>query len=206
MQWKRQWHPTPVLLPGKSHGGRSLVGCSPWSGSESDMTDRLHFQFSLSCIGEGNGNPLQCSCLENPRVEGVWWAAVYGVAQSWTQMKRLSSSSSMLYLGFSGSSAGEESACSAGDSTSISGTGRSPGEGIGYPYQYSWTSLVAQTSQVAKNPPAVREMWVQSLGWENHWSRAWQPTPVFLPAESPWTEEPGGLQSMGSQSLTWLSN
>ena len=112
----------------------------------------------------------------------------------------------MLYLGFSGSSAGEESACSVGDSTSIPGTGRSPGEGIGYPYQYSWTSLVAQTSQVAKNAPAVREMWVRSLGWENHWSRAWQPTPVFLPAESPWTEEPGGLQSMGSQSLTWLSN
>ena len=170
----------------------------------------------------------------------------------------------MLYLGFSGSSAGEESACSAGvkwsevDQScptfcdpmdfSLSGSsvhgifqasvlewiaisfsrgssrprsqtwvshiagftvwatrlhfnswvGRSPGEGIGYPFQYSWTSLVAQISQVAKNPPAVWETWVQSLGWENHWSRAWQPTPVFLPAESPWTEEPGGLQSMGS--------
>ena len=54
------------------------------------MTERLHFHFSLSCIGEGNGNPLQCSCLENPRDGGAWWAAVYGVAQSWTQLKRLS--------------------------------------------------------------------------------------------------------------------
>ena len=76
---RRQWHPTPVLLPGKSHGWRSLVGCSPWGRQESDMTERLHFQFSLSCIGEGNGNPLQCSCLENPRAGGAWWAAVYGV-------------------------------------------------------------------------------------------------------------------------------
>ena len=90
--WQRQWHPTPVLLPGKSHGRRSLVGCSPWGCWESDTTERLHFHFSLSCIGEGNGNPLQCSCLENPN-GGAWWAAVYGVAQSWTRLKWLSSSS-----------------------------------------------------------------------------------------------------------------
>ena len=63
----RQWHPTPVLLPGKSHGRRSLVGCSPLGRTESDMTEPLHFHVSLSCIEEGNGNPLQCSCLENPR-------------------------------------------------------------------------------------------------------------------------------------------
>ena len=69
---RRQWHPTPVLLPGKSHGQRSLVGCSPWGSQESDMTERLHFHFSLSCIGEGNGNPLQCSCLKNPRDRGAW--------------------------------------------------------------------------------------------------------------------------------------
>ena len=69
-------------LPGVFHGQRSLVGCSPWGPEESDMTERLHFNFSLSCIGEGNGNPLQCSCLENPRDGGAWWAAVYGVAQS----------------------------------------------------------------------------------------------------------------------------
>ena len=91
---RRQWHPTPVLLPGKSHGQRSLAGCRPWGREESDMTERLHFHFSLSCIGEGNGNPLQCSCLENSREGGAWWAAVYGVAQSRTRLKRLSSSSS----------------------------------------------------------------------------------------------------------------
>ena len=89
-----QWQPTPVLLPGKSHGRRSLVGCSPWGREESDTTERLHFHFSLSCIGEGNGNPLQCSCLENPRDGGACWAAIYGVAQSRTQLKQLSSSSS----------------------------------------------------------------------------------------------------------------
>ena len=70
------------------------MGCSPWSRKESDMTEQLHFHFSLSCIGEGNGNPLQCSCLENPRDGGTWWAAVYGVAQSRTRLKQLSSSSS----------------------------------------------------------------------------------------------------------------
>ena len=91
--WRRQWHPTPVLLAGKFHGCRSLVGCSPWGLEESDMTERLHFHFSLSCIGEGNGNPLQCSCLENSRDGGTWWAAVYGVAQSRSRLKRLSSSS-----------------------------------------------------------------------------------------------------------------
>ena len=90
---RRQWHPTPVLLPGKSHGWRSLVGCSPWGRSESDTTEWLHFHFSLSCIGEGNGKPLQCSCLENPRDRGAWWAAISGVAQSRTRVKWLSSSS-----------------------------------------------------------------------------------------------------------------
>ena len=84
---RRQWQPTQALLPGKSHGSRSLVGCSPWGHEESDTTERLHFHFSLSCIGEGNGNPLQCSCLENSRDGGAWWAAVYGVAQSQTQLK-----------------------------------------------------------------------------------------------------------------------
>ena len=89
---KRQWQPTPVGLPGKSHGGRrSLVGCSPWGREESDMTERLHVHFSLSCIGEGNGNPLQCSCLENSRDGGACWAAVYGVTQSRTRLKQLSS-------------------------------------------------------------------------------------------------------------------
>jgi len=93
-RYRRRWHPTPVLLPGKSHGRRSLVGCSPWGHQESDTTERLHFHFSLSCIGERNGNLLQCSCLDNPRDEGAWWAAVFGVAQRRTRLKRLSSSSS----------------------------------------------------------------------------------------------------------------
>ena len=92
--WRRKWQSTPALLPGESHGWRSLIGCSPWGRKELDTTERLLY-FSLSCIGEGNGNPLQCSCLENPSDGGAWWAAVYGVTQSWTRLKRLSSSSSM---------------------------------------------------------------------------------------------------------------
>ena len=94
MHWRRKWQPTPMFLPGESQGQRSLVGCSPWGRKESDMTKLLHSHFSLSCIGKGNGNPLQCSCLENSRDGGAWWAAVYGVAQSRTRLKRLSSSTS----------------------------------------------------------------------------------------------------------------
>ena len=78
--WIRQWHPTP------------------WGHQESDTTERLHFHFSLSCIGEGNGNTLQCSCLENPRDGGAWWAAVSGVAQSQTRLKWLSSMPSVYYI------------------------------------------------------------------------------------------------------------
>ena len=81
LAWKIPW----MEEPGRLQSVRSL---------ESDTTERLHLHFSLSCIGEGNGNPLQCSCLENPRDGGAWWAAVYGVAQSGTRLKRLSSSSS----------------------------------------------------------------------------------------------------------------
>ena len=85
---------TPVFLPGESQGWGRLVGCHLWGRTELDTTEQLHFHFSLSCIGEENGNPLQCSCLENPRDGDAWWAAVYGVAQSRTQLKRLGSSSS----------------------------------------------------------------------------------------------------------------
>ena len=89
----------PVLLPRKSHGWRNLVGYSPWGRYESDVTERLQFHFSLSHNGEGNGNLLQCSCLENPRDGRAWWAAAYGVAQSRTRLKRLSSSNSLhLYM------------------------------------------------------------------------------------------------------------
>ena len=90
--WRRKWQSTPVLFPGKSHAQKSLVGYSPWGHKESDTTERLHFHFPLSCTGEGNGNLLQCSCLENPRDRGASWAAVSGVVQSWTRLKRLSSS------------------------------------------------------------------------------------------------------------------
>ena len=83
-------------------GQRSLVGCSPWGCEESDTTKRLHFHFSLSYIGGGNGNPLQCSCLENPMDRGAWWAAVYGVAQSRTRLKWLSSSSSIVICTYEG--------------------------------------------------------------------------------------------------------
>ena len=84
LAWKIPW----TEEPGRLQSVGSL---------ESDTTERLHFHFSLSCIGEGNGNPLQCSCLENPRDREAWWAAIYGVAQSWTRMKQLSSSSPRVY-------------------------------------------------------------------------------------------------------------
>ena len=82
---------------------------------------------------------------------------------------------------FLGSSAGKEFTCHVGDLGSIPGFEKSTGEGIGYPLQYSWASLVAQ---MVKNLPAVQETWVQSLGWEDPWRREWQPTPVSLPGES----------------------
>ena len=151
------------------------MGCSPWGREDSDTTERIHFHFSLSCIGEGNGSPLQCSCLENPRDGGAWWAAIYGVTQSRTRLNQLSSSSSsrqeepskkhlefppvtkmankmqdflhgrvtaIHYLplhnkGLPGGSDSKESACKEGDLGSIPGSGRSPGEGNGNPFQYS---------------------------------------------------------------------
>ena len=90
LAWKIPW----TEEPGRLQSMGSL---------ESDRTERLHFHFSLSCIGEGNGNPLQCSCLENPRDGRAWWAAVYGVTQSRTQLNRLSSSSSSPDPSFSAS-------------------------------------------------------------------------------------------------------
>ena len=84
MRWRRKWQLTPVFLPGESQGQGSLVGCRLWGCKEPDTTEQLNFHFSFSCIGEGNGNPLQCSRLENPR-DGE--PAVYGVAQSRTQLK-----------------------------------------------------------------------------------------------------------------------
>ena len=97
LPWRRQWQPTPVLLPGKPHGRRSLVGCSLWGRKESDTTERLHFHFSHFTFIHWRRKwqpSCQCSCLENPRDRGAWWAAIFGVAQSQTQLKRLSSSNS----------------------------------------------------------------------------------------------------------------
>jgi len=85
-------HPTPVLLPGKSYGQRSLEGCSPWGCWGSNTTERLHFHFSLSCIGEGNGNPLQCSCLENPRdgePGGLLSMGSHRVGHDWSDLAEL---------------------------------------------------------------------------------------------------------------------
>ena len=89
---RRQWHPTPVLLPGKSQGRRSLVGCSPWGRYESDTTERL-FTSHFHALEKEMATHSKCSCLENPRDGEAWWATVYGVAQSQTRLKRLSSSS-----------------------------------------------------------------------------------------------------------------
>ena len=93
------WHHRPdvhefewTLGVGDGQGG--LACCDSWGRKELDTTEPLHFHFSLSCIGEENVSPFRCSCLENPRDDGACWAAVYGVAQSWTRLKRLSSSSS----------------------------------------------------------------------------------------------------------------
>ena len=92
---------SPTLIPHSS----TIAWKIPWTeepsrvqsmGSLRDMTERLHFHFSLSCIGEGNGNPLQCSCLENSMGRGVWWATIYSIAKSWTRLKWLSNSSNIL--------------------------------------------------------------------------------------------------------------
>ena len=100
---------------------------------------------------------------------------VHGILQA----RILISPFSMIW-GFPNSSVGKESICNAEDPGSIPGSGRPTGEGIGYPLQYSWASLVAQ---LVKNPPAIRKTWVRSLGWEDPWRRERLPTPVFWPGE-----------------------
>ena len=95
--------PHSSTLPGKSHGWRSLVGCSPWGRQESDTTERLPFHFSLACIGEGNGNPLQCSCLENPRDGGAWWLPSVGshrVGHDWSDLAAAVAVSAYVFLSF----------------------------------------------------------------------------------------------------------
>ena len=122
---------------------------------------------------------------------GAWRAAAHGVTQSWTRLKRLSSSSRHIDQGFPDSSVGKESACNAGDPGSIPRSGRLTGEGIGYPLQYSWAFLVAQ---LVKNLPAMWETWVQSLGWEDPLETGKAPHSSILAWRIAWT-----VLSMGSQ-------
>ena len=160
-QRRRQWHPTPVLLPGKSYGWRNLVGCSPWGRYELDTTERLHFHFSLSCIGEGNGNPLQCSWPGESQGRGsLVGCHLWGRTES-DRLKQFgsSSSSNTITEGFPGGASDKEPNCQyrrQKDESLILGSGRSPEEGM------------ATHSSI--------------LAWR-----------------IPCTEEPGKLQSMGSQ-------
>ena len=140
-----------MLLPGKSHGQRSLVGCSPWDREESDTTERLHFHISLSCIGEGNGNPFQCSCLENPGDGGACWAAVCGVTQSWTRLKRQSSSR---------------------DPTSKKYFTHTSQGFLGL---HKWYSDKESAYYCRKHKRCGFNPWVQKIPWR----RKWQPTPKF---------------------------
>ena len=170
---RRQWQATPVLLPRKSHRWRSLVGCSPWGREEWDVTEWLHFHFSLSHNGEGNGNPLQCSCLESPRDGTAWWAAVCGVTQSRTRLKRLSSSSSI-------------SSSRAPDLFLLL---RDPGLLINLPRNWlsqlteeTDKSVVLLNSLVAQTVKCLPVMWGPGFNpWVGKipWRRKWQPTPVL---------------------------
>ena len=168
--------------------------CSPWGPKELDTTERLHFHFSLSCIGEGNGNPLQCSCLENPRDGGAWWAAIYGATQSRTRLKRLSSSSATKMggnrswawaagvwsvvlnggvgqtRGFLGGSVVKNPPANAGDTGSIPGLGRSPGVGNGNSLQDS----------CFENPMDRGACELQSVGSQSQTRLSyWAHTPTF---------------------------
>ena len=120
----------------------------------------------------------------------AWRAAIHGVAKSQTRL------SDFHFTGFPGDSAGKESTCNAGDLSWIPGLGRSPGEGKGYPLQYSWAFLVAQ---MIKNLPETWETWVQYLGWEDPLEKEMTTHSSILAWRIPWTEEPEGIQSMGSQ-------
>ena len=181
MEQRRQWHPTPVLLPGKSHGWRSLVGCSPWGCQESDTTERLHFDFSLSCIGERNGNPLQCSCLENSRDGGVWWAAVSGVTQSRTRLKWLSSihmgwASLVAQMAQNPPAMQETWVCSLSWEDPLEEGMATipvlfPGELHG---QRSLAGCKESDTTEQLSTAQHRHMW---------WRRKWQPTPLFLPGK-----------------------
>ena len=179
--WKIPWTEEPGRLQSM---GSLRVRCN-WA------LMKLYFHFSLSCIGEGNGNPLQCSCLENPRDGEAWWAAVYGVAQSQTRLKWLSSSSE--YVAYKNGCFLDLHLCLQSGliikSTGliikpIPGSEKSTGEGIGYLLQYSWASLVAQ---LVKNLLAMWETWVRSLGWEDPLEKGKATHSSILPWRISWT-------------------
>ena len=139
LAWKIPW----MEEPGRLQSMGSLRVRHDWATSR-----------SLSCIGEGNGNPLQCSCLENPRDGGAWWATVYGVAQSQTRLKWLSSS---IY------------------------------------------NIIYLVAQVVKNLPAMQETQVWFLVWEDPVKKEMATHSSLLAWRIPWMEEPGRIQSTGSQ-------
>ena len=177
---RRRWHPIPVLLPGKSHGPRSLVGCSPWGLEESDIAEWLHVHFSLLCIGEGNGNPLQCSCLENPRD---------GVAQSRTRLKWLSSSSSS---SIKGNRVPVEVMFDHGSYRRTCFT---------IYCQACNSSQVVQWKRIHLPMQETQETWVLSLGQEDPLEKEIATHSSVLAWRIPLPEEPGGLQSMVLQRI-----
>ena len=163
IHWRRQWHPTPVLLPGKSHGQRSLVGCRPWGREESDTTERLPFIFPFHALEKEMATHSSVLAWRIPGTgePGGPSMGSHRVGHDWSDLAAMINY--MCIPGFHGSSAGKESACNAGDPGLIPGSGRFPGEEICCSLQYSWASLVAQ---MVKNLPAMWETWVWSLGWE----------------------------------------
>ena len=155
------------------------MGYSPWGCNEPHTNEQLNNNWPHSC--------WMCDwadCLHPVTEGGAGDTSLLSSPVLWEPRE------------FPGGSAGKESACTRGEPALIPGLGSCPGEGIGYPLQYSWASLVVQT---VNSMQAMWETWVQSLGWEDPLEEGMAPYSIFLPRESPWTEEPGGPQSMGSQ-------
>ena len=151
--------------------------------------ERLHFHFSLSRIGEENGNPLQSSCLENPRDGAAWCAAIYGVAQSRTQLKWLSSSSSSI--------GNDKHKCV----HPVERYTRTP------IYMCIYVYMDFPSGSAVKNMSVMQEMQVQFLGPKDPLEKEMATQSSILAWEIPWIKEPGTLQSMGSQkSQTWFTD
>ena len=196
----RKWQPTPVFLPGESCGQKSLVGCYTWGHTELD-TDMLS---DLACIRGGNGSPLQYSCLENPRDGGAWWAAVCGVSQSQTRLKRLSSSSSSSFFVFC-SSRRVVSRCK------LCSKGSQVPHLSHHAFVWEWEILLRfwrfllQLSRFCLQCRRLRfNPWVRKIPWR----RKWQPTSPFLPGESHGQRSLRGYSPWGhkeSDTTQWLT-